>query len=96
MGGRRRTCLRASSGSKEPADPGRTTHLATMRAQPAHLRGERVVLRPTEPDDHAALRAILATPEVADWWGPVPEGFPTDDDPAATRLSIVLGAASPG
>jgi hypothetical protein len=55
-----------------------------------------VVLRPTEPDDHAALRAILATPEVADWWGPVPEGFPTDDDPAATRLSIVLEAASPG
>ncbi len=36
------------------------------------------------------LRAILATPEVAGWWGPVPDGFPTDDDPAATRLSIVL------
>jgi aminoglycoside 6'-N-acetyltransferase len=55
----------------------------------ASLRGERVVLRPTRPADAGALRAILATPEVAAWWGPVPEGFPSHDDPAATRLSIL-------
>ena len=60
------------------------------------LRGEMVGLRSTEPDDEAPLRTILATPEVASWWGPVPHGFPAADDPAAgddpdaTRLSILL------
>ena len=33
------------------------------------LRGERVVLRPAQAADTAALLAILAEPEVAEWWG---------------------------
>jgi aminoglycoside 6'-N-acetyltransferase len=32
------------------------------------LRGQRVVLRPTQPADAPSLAAILATPEVARWW----------------------------
>jgi aminoglycoside 6'-N-acetyltransferase len=53
------------------------------------LRGRLVVLRPTEAGDTAALREILAAPEVAAWWGPVPERFPLGDEPDATRLTIL-------
>jgi aminoglycoside 6'-N-acetyltransferase len=54
------------------------------------LRGERVLLRPMEPDDAPRLREILATPEVAKWWGAKPEGFPLRDDPGATRFVMVV------
>ena len=33
------------------------------------LHGERVVLRPVAPGDREGLRAILAEPSVARWWG---------------------------
>lgn len=33
------------------------------------LRGDRVRLRPVRPDDRDRLRAILAEPSVARWWG---------------------------
>ena len=32
------------------------------------ISGDRVILRPVEPEDAAKLAAILATPEVAQWW----------------------------
>jgi aminoglycoside 6'-N-acetyltransferase len=35
----------------------------------AVVHGERVVLRPAQPDDAPALAHILAEPEVARWWG---------------------------
>jgi aminoglycoside 6'-N-acetyltransferase len=35
------------------------------------LRGERVLLRPTEEVDVEALLALLREPSVARWWGPV-------------------------
>jgi aminoglycoside 6'-N-acetyltransferase len=54
------------------------------------LRGERIVLRPIETGDAPALRASLATPEVAEWWGHVPDGFPFDDYPEATRLTVLV------
>jgi aminoglycoside 6'-N-acetyltransferase len=54
------------------------------------LRGERVVLRPMEPDDAPRLREILTTPEVARWWGAEPEGFPAHDDPGATRFALLV------
>jgi aminoglycoside 6'-N-acetyltransferase len=38
--------------------------------EPIELRGERVLLRPAAPDDAERLAEILATPEVARWWGP--------------------------
>jgi aminoglycoside 6'-N-acetyltransferase len=39
------------------------------RPQPPVLRGERLLLRPLEDRDVAALAAILAEPEVSRWWG---------------------------
>jgi aminoglycoside 6'-N-acetyltransferase len=54
------------------------------------LRGEHVVLRPLVPGDAPALRAALATPEVAAWWGAVPTGFPLEDEPEATRFTVLV------
>jgi aminoglycoside 6'-N-acetyltransferase len=53
------------------------------------LDGERVLLRPLEPSDADALRQIVATPEVAAWWGPQDDDFP-DDEPESTRFAIVV------
>jgi aminoglycoside 6'-N-acetyltransferase len=39
-------------------------------AEPLVLRGDRVVLRQAGPGDAERLTEILATPEVATWWGP--------------------------
>ena len=52
------------------------------------LEGDKVALRPTEPGDADALRAILGTPEVAIRWGPQGEDFPFDDD-TLTRLTVL-------
>ena len=57
----------------------------------ARLRGEQVELRRTTAADGDALRSILARPEVGTWWGPVPDGFPMEDEPDATRWSILAG-----
>ena len=54
------------------------------------LRGEHVLLRELEPPHAPALRAILAMPEVARWWGTSPRGFPLEDDPGATRFTIFV------
>jgi aminoglycoside 6'-N-acetyltransferase len=54
------------------------------------LQGKRVALRPIEPGDVFILRRILATPEVARWWGPPPEGFPLTDEPRSTKFSVLL------
>jgi aminoglycoside 6'-N-acetyltransferase len=53
------------------------------------LRGKRVTLRKVAPGDRAKLRTLIATPEVAAWWGAIPEAFPFDDEDA-TRLTIVV------
>ncbi len=52
------------------------------------LEGDEVALRPTEPGDADALRAILGAPEVAIRWGPQGEDFPFDDD-TLTRLTVL-------
>jgi aminoglycoside 6'-N-acetyltransferase len=57
---------------------------------------DRLVLRPLEPGDAAELRRIRATPEVTRWWDPVEDDFPFGDDPAATRLTIVVDGAVGG
>jgi RimJ/RimL family protein N-acetyltransferase len=54
------------------------------------LHGTTVTLRPLEPGDGDALRAIHATPGVAEWWGDPEDGFPFGDDPDATRFSILV------
>jgi len=52
------------------------------------LRGKHVILRELEPTHVGPLLAIVAKPEVAGWWGSIPEGFPLEDEPEATRLTI--------
>ena len=47
------------------------------------LHGDRVLLRPLEPDDVEPLNAILALPEVRPWWGTDPT---VDDQDAFTIL----------
>lgn len=54
--------------------------MATPSTLPT-LVGSRVRLRPLEPADHAALRAILADPSVARWWG--------TDEPDAALADVV-------
>jgi aminoglycoside 6'-N-acetyltransferase len=57
------------------------------------LRGQRVVLRPLADVDRARLRAILAEPEVARWWGlggaGSAESEPDDDE---VQLAIEVDA----
>jgi aminoglycoside 6'-N-acetyltransferase len=54
------------------------------------LRGERVVLRPVEPEDEAPLRAILAEPAVALWWPDQEPPWPFEDDPDGVRLTVLV------
>ena len=49
----------------------------------------RMELVPTRPEHADELRRIHRTPEVTRWWGEMAEGFP-DDEPEATRLTIVV------
>ena len=53
----------------------------------------RTRLRPLEPDDGPALRAILATPAVAQWWHAPDDDFPADADPDTTRWTIEIAHA---
>jgi aminoglycoside 6'-N-acetyltransferase len=54
------------------------------------LEGKVVRLRPLERGDIFALRRIVATPEVASWWGRQAEGFPLTDEPTATRFTVLV------
>jgi aminoglycoside 6'-N-acetyltransferase len=57
------------------------------------LRGERVVLRPVVDADRPRLRAILAEPEVARWWGlSSVTAAPAEAADDEVELAIVLGA----
>ena len=60
------------------------------------LRGERVLLRPVDPADADALRAIHSTPEVHAWWGEMAEGFPLSDEPEAVRYTIEVDGVPAG
>ncbi|HEX7299154.1 MAG TPA: GNAT family protein [Solirubrobacteraceae bacterium] len=55
-----------------------------------------VILRPLVAGDEAELRRIHATPEVTRWWDAPDEGFPWDDEPEATRLTIEVDGAVAG
>ena len=50
---------------------------------PPVLSGAEVTIRPGRPDDVAVLRAILAEPSVAQWWG--------EPDPAAEIAASLRG-----
>lgn len=64
---------------------------AVASEPPPELRGPRLRLRPITEADAAALRAILATPEVAAWWGSAERGFPMSDEPDQVRMAVCLG-----
>jgi aminoglycoside 6'-N-acetyltransferase len=49
-----------------------------------------MLIRPLSDGDEAELRRIHRSPEVARWWGQPEQGFPADDDPDSTRLTIEL------
>lgn len=53
------------------------------------LQGPRLVLREATADDAPRLREILATPQVAQWWGEIDE---LDDMLAITVDGVVIGA----
>ena len=55
-----------------------------------------MVLRPIAPGDERELLRIHHTPEVARWWGPPDPGFPWDDEPDTTRLTIEVDGAVAG
>lgn len=44
------------------------------------VEGELVRLRPVTADDHAALRAMRAEPEVVRWWDAATDAWPGDED----------------
>jgi aminoglycoside 6'-N-acetyltransferase len=50
-----------------------------------------VTIAPTTEQDGAALRALHSTPEVAEWWELPDPGFPMEDEPGTTRLTIRYG-----
>ncbi len=60
------------------------------------LPGERVALRPLVFEDAPLLTAIAETPEVANWWGEVDDGFPFTDKPTAARFTITVGTTVVG
>jgi aminoglycoside 6'-N-acetyltransferase len=62
----------------------------------SELRGECVVLRPTEANDAEPLRAIRLTPEVMSRWGTVEDDFPLGDEPTATRFTILVDGEPAG
>lgn len=53
-----------------------------------------VRLRALERDDEATLRAILASPPVAQWWHPPGDDFPWDDEAGTVRWAIELQSAA--
>ena len=65
-----------------PAAAAEPPAAATAPDRPV-LAGRRVLIRPGQSRDVAALQAILAEPEVAAWWG--------DPEPAAETEAKLLG-----
>ena len=55
-----------------------------------------LTLRPTVAGDTEELLRIHRTPQVRRWWGEPDTGFPSDDDPNATRWTIELDGAIAG
>jgi aminoglycoside 6'-N-acetyltransferase len=47
-----------------------------------------LLLRPLAEGDRVALLRIHCSPEVRCWWGDPDEGFPFDDEPDCTRLTV--------
>jgi aminoglycoside 6'-N-acetyltransferase len=60
------------------------------------MRRPVVELRGLRPGDEVELIRILATPEVARWWGEPDDGFPWRDEPDSTRLAIEVDGALAG
>lgn len=57
------------------------------------LAGQRVALRSLVFEDAPLLTEIAETPEVAQWWGEIDDGFPFNDKPDAARLTVTLDSS---
>ncbi len=55
-----------------------------------------VVLRPLAARDDAELRRIHETPEVVRWWDSPADGFPWDEEPGTTVLTIEVDGTIAG
>jgi aminoglycoside 6'-N-acetyltransferase len=55
-----------------------------------------LVLRPLLESDEPELRRIRRTPEVMRWWDALEEGFPSTDEPEATRMTIEVDGGVAG
>lgn len=55
-----------------------------------------LIIRPLLASDEPELRRIHSTPEVSRWWDFPDDGFPTADEPGATRLTIEVDGAVAG
>jgi aminoglycoside 6'-N-acetyltransferase len=54
------------------------------------IEGDGLVLEPTRPEHAARLRELRATPEVARWWDPAPEGWPQRTLEAVEQLTVLV------
>lgn len=62
-----------------------------------HAGGDRELsLRPLVAEDAPELLRVHATPGVVRFWGEPEEGFPFDDEPEQTRLTIVVDGRPAG
>ncbi|MGH2745644.1 MAG: GNAT family N-acetyltransferase [Thermoleophilaceae bacterium] len=52
--------------------------------------GERLLLEPTREEHAERLRELRATPEVARWWDPAPEGWPQEGEPNLCMLALLV------
>jgi aminoglycoside 6'-N-acetyltransferase len=66
------------------------------RAKATRASAGGLVLRPLAPEDAAELCRIHATADVRRWWGDPEPGFPFDEDPGRTRLTIEHDGAVAG
>jgi aminoglycoside 6'-N-acetyltransferase len=57
---------------------------------PHRIAGDRLVLEPVRQEHVQRLRQLRATPDVARWWDPAPEGWPLEPEADLTRLALVV------
>jgi aminoglycoside 6'-N-acetyltransferase len=54
------------------------------------IEGDGLVVEPTRPEHGDRLRELRATPEVARWWDPAPEGWPQRTLEAVEQLTVLV------
>jgi aminoglycoside 6'-N-acetyltransferase len=72
--------------------PGNERHVARhyVLVETRGPGGERLVLEPVRAEHAERLRRLRATPEVARWWEPAPDGWPLDPEPELQKLALLV------